>query len=121
VIRRTAIAAALAMGVVTLVPAAATSLAPVPGRPTYRCELESTKLAREITVTIRLRTDEPKDDWRVRLFHDDELVYTKVRTTNPQGNLKVVRTEPNRPGPDTLEARVRNLASGKVCAVDATI
>jgi hypothetical protein len=89
---------------------------------TYRCTLETTTAgAGEITVTIRLRTNGARDEWRVRLFHDDELVFKRVRVTNALGNLQIVRVEPNLPGRDAFEARTRHLGSGTRCAVDASI
>lgn len=87
----------------------------------YECRLSATKLGEEIVVTLRLLTDQTRDDWRVRLFHEDELIFSKVRTTNAQGNLKVVRAVPNLPGRDDLAARARHLESGTVCEVESRI
>jgi hypothetical protein len=44
-----------------------------------------------------------------------------VRTTNAQGNLKVVRVVPNLPGRDDLATRARHLESGTVCRVASRI
>ena len=87
----------------------------------YRCQLVTTKLGDEITVTLRLRTDGARDDWRVRLFHEGERVYSGVRRTNPDGDLKVVRVEPNMPKRDHFAARARHLAKGTLCTVRSRI
>ncbi|MDH5225306.1 MAG: hypothetical protein OEW66_05265 [Actinomycetota bacterium] len=87
----------------------------------FRCRLASTKLGSEITVTIRLRTSEPRDEWRVKLFHNGERVYSKTRRTNATGRLKVVRVVENLKGRDELSTRLRNIETGKVCTVSARI
>ncbi|MGZ8602390.1 MAG: hypothetical protein ACXWXN_07735 [Actinomycetota bacterium] len=87
----------------------------------YQCRLVATKLGEEIAVTFRLQTNLAHDRWRVRLYHEDELTFSKVRTTNAQGNLRVVRIEPNLPGRDDLAARARHLESGTTCEVETRI
>jgi hypothetical protein len=87
----------------------------------YSCRLVATELGREITLTFRLRTNSAGDAWRVRLFHDDELIFSKLRITNADGNLKVVRVEPNLAGTDTFEGRARHLGTGAVCKVESRI
>jgi hypothetical protein len=87
----------------------------------YACRLAAVKLGGEITLAFRLRTDGSGDEWRVRLFHDDELVFSKRRVTNAEGNLKVVRVEPNLPGIDVFDARARHLDTGAVCEVETRI
>ena len=90
-------------------------------RLSFRCRLVATKLAEEITVTIRLRTNKPRDEWRVRLFHNDERVYAKTRRTNAAGRLKVVRVVPNLAGRDELSTKLRNLETGRLCRVTSRI
>jgi hypothetical protein len=87
----------------------------------YECRLAATKIGEEIAVTLRLLTDQARDDWRVRLYHEEEVIFSKVRTTNAQGNLKVVRVVPNLPGRDDLATRARHLESGTVCQVASRI
>lgn len=87
----------------------------------YECRLAATKLGDEIAVTLRLLTDQARDDWRVRLYHEEELIFSKVRTTNAQGDLKVVRVVPNLPGRDDLASRARHLESGTICEVESRI
>ena len=87
----------------------------------YSCRLIATKLGEEITLTFRLRTDGAGDTWRVRLFHDGDLVFSKRRVTNAEGNLKVVRIEPNLAGVDAFEGRARHLETGEVCALETRI
>ena len=87
----------------------------------YRCQLEATKLADEITVTIRLRTDRSGDEWRIRLLHEGSPIFRTVRRTNDEGDLKVVRVVPNMPGRDDLETRARHLETGELCRVVALV
>jgi hypothetical protein len=87
----------------------------------YECRLAATKLGDEIAVTLRLLTDQARDDWRIRLYHEDELIFSKVRITNARGNLKVVRVVPNLPGRDDLASRARHLESGTICEVESRI
>jgi len=87
----------------------------------YECRLAATKLGEEIAVTLRLLTDQARDDWRVRLYHEEELIFSKVRTTNAQGDLKVVAVVPNLPGRDDLASRARHLESGTICEVESRI
>ena len=87
----------------------------------YRCRLVATKLGKEITLTFRLRTDGAGDGWRVRLFHDDELIFSKLRVTNAEGNLKVVRVEPNLAGIDAFVGRARHVETGAICEVESRI
>lgn len=88
---------------------------------TYECRLVATKLGEEISVALRLLTNQARDDWRVRLYHGGERIFSKVRTTNAQGNLKVVRIVTNLPGRDELSAWSRHLESGSICEVDSRI
>ena len=104
-----------------LVPHGVASGVDRPGGLGYSCRLVATKLGEEITLTFRLRTDGAGDAWRVRLFHDDELVFSKRRVTNAEGNLKVVRIEPNLAGVDAFEGRARHLETGEVCRVETSI
>ena len=87
---------------------------------TYECRLVATKLGEEISVALRLVTNQARDDWRVRLYHEGERIFSKVRT-NAQGNLKVVRIVPNLARRDELSAWSRHLESGAVCKVDSRI
>lgn len=87
----------------------------------FRCRLIATKLGEEITVTFRLRTNQPRDDWRVRLFHEGERFFSKVRTTNAVGRLRVVRVVPNLAGRDDLAAVARHLETGRTCKVATRI
>lgn len=117
---RPTIVLALAMATISLVGSAGISASAQRGLD-YRCRLAATKIGEEIAVTLRLLTDQARDDWRVRLYHEEELIFSKVRTTNAQGNLKVVRVVQNLPGRDDLATRARHLESGTVCRVESRI
>jgi hypothetical protein len=87
----------------------------------YNCRLVATKLGEEITLTFRLHTDGARDTWRIRLFHEGDLVFSKPRLTNAEGNIKVVRIEPNLAGIDDFEAQARHLETGDLCRVETGI
>jgi hypothetical protein len=113
---------ALACLTVSLVaPQAVATGADAPQELEYNCRLVATKLGDEITLTFRLRTDGAGDAWRVRLLHDDELIFSKLRVTNAEGNLKVVRVEPNLTGVDAFEGRARHVETGTICEVESRI
>jgi hypothetical protein len=106
---------------VSVVPQDAAAGAEVPHGLQYRCRLVATKLGKEITLSFRLRSDGARDAWRVRLFHEDELIFSKLRVTNTEGNLKVVRIEPNLAGRDTFVGRSRHIETGEICEVELRI
>ena len=107
------------LSTVAALPASAT---PVVARGlVYRCTLISTPSGGEITLKFRLRTNEARHEWRVRLFHEGERVYSRIRTTNATGDLTVVRTVDDRPGPDDVRARARDLERGVICEVESRI
>lgn len=107
---------ALALAAVLCLPAAGVRATQDRGL-VYRCRLVSTKLGEEITLSFRLRTNGPRQVWRVRLYHDGELVFSKLRRTNGIGNLRVTRVVPNLPGRDEVAAKARHRASGTLCDV----
>ena len=119
-LRRAVAVACLAVSIVAAPHGAATG-AEGPHGLEYRCRLIATKLGKEITLAFRLRTDGAGDSWRVRLLHDDELIFSKLRVTNAEGNLKVVRVERNFAGIDTFEGRARHRKTGMICAVESRI
>lgn len=56
------------------------------------------------------------DRWRVKIRHDGDLVFNRVRTTRgPSGSFEVRIVEPDNGGTDTFRARARNLSTGEVC------
>jgi hypothetical protein len=117
-------AAAMLVAAAGLTVALSSSATAVPGGRLglrYRCQLEATKLADDITVTVRVRTDRSGDEWRIRLLHEGDPVYRTVRRTNDEGNLTVVRLVPNLPGRDDLETRARHLETGELCRVVALV
>jgi hypothetical protein len=103
------------------VPQGAATAAEAPRGLEYKCRLVATKLGKEITLTFRLRTDGVADGWRVRLFHDDDLIFSKLRVTNAEGNLKVVRVEPDLAGVDAFVGRARHVETGMICEVESRI
>ena len=118
-LRRALAVACLAVSIVA--PQGGATGAEVPHGLEYRCRLVATKLGKEITLSFRLRTDSARDVWRVRLFHDDELIFSKLRVTNAEGDLRVVRIEPNLDGIDAFEGRARHIEKGRICEVELRI
>ena len=116
---RSLIVACLAFS--SVAPQGAATAAERPQGLEYRCRLIANKLGKEITLTFRLRTDSARDVWRVRLFHDAKLVFSKMRVTNAEGDLKVVRIEPNLAGIDAFEGRSRHIETGEICEVELRI
>ena len=56
------------------------------------------------------------DDWRVRIRHQDELVFRGTRTTKgTSGSFTVRIVEDNLAGTDRFSARARNVSTDEVC------
>jgi hypothetical protein len=56
------------------------------------------------------------DAWRVRVRHDQDLVFAGRRTTRaPSGSFGVRLLQRNRAGDDVFRGRTVNLRTGEVC------
>ncbi len=61
------------------------------------------------------------DRWRVKIRHDGDLVFNRVRTTRgPSGSFEVRIVENDGPGNDQFRGRARNLSTGEVCVGSAS-
>ena len=61
------------------------------------------------------------DDWRVRIRHQDELVFRGTRTTKgASGSFTVRIVEDNLAGTDTFVGKARNLSTDEVCRGSAS-
>jgi hypothetical protein len=61
------------------------------------------------------------DRWRVKIRHDGDLVFNRVRTTRgPSGSFEVRIVENDGTGNDVFRGRARNLSTGEVCVGRAT-
>ncbi len=61
------------------------------------------------------------DRWRVKIRHDGDLEFNRIRTTRgPSGSFEVRIVENDGPGSDVFRGRARNLSTGEVCAGSAT-
>lgn len=87
----------------------------------YRCRLVAIDRGDVITLSLRLRTNEPRDRWRIRIVHDGERVLTARRRTDAHGDLKVRDIVPDAPGPDDVRVRARHLAPRAVCKAAAVV
>lgn len=87
----------------------------------YRCRIVAIDRGDTIALSLRLRTNEPRDRWRIRIVHDGERVLTTRRLTDAHGDLKVRALVADAPGPDDVRARARHLAPRAVCTVAAVV
>jgi hypothetical protein len=70
----------------------------------------------QIEVEFEVDQNVVGDVWRVRIRHNDELVFSGRRTTKaPSGSFEVRIVEPNLAGTDRFVARARNLSTDEVC------
>jgi hypothetical protein len=75
----------------------------------------------KIEVEFEVDQNVVGDVWRVKIFHDGELVFRGKRTTKaPSGSFEVRIVEPNRAGPDDFVPKARNLSTDEVCRGSAT-
>jgi hypothetical protein len=60
------------------------------------------------------------DVWRIRIRHDEDLVFRERRTTRgASGSFEVRIVEPNNVGTDAFRARARNVSTDEVCVGSA--
>lgn len=81
----------------------------------YRCRLIATDRGDEIALSLRLRTNEANDRWRIRIVHDGQRVLTTRRLTDGRGALKVRTVVADAPGRDDVRIRARHLMPRAVC------
>jgi hypothetical protein len=75
----------------------------------------------KIEVEFEVDQNVVGDVWRVRILHDDELVFSGRRTTQaPSGSFEVRIVEPNQAGTDRFVGKARNLSTDEVCRGVAT-
>ena len=69
-----------------------------------------------IEVEYEVDQNRVGDTWRVRIRHDDDLVFAGKRTTKaPSGSFHVRILQRNRGGDDVFRGRAVNLRTGEVC------
>jgi hypothetical protein len=69
-----------------------------------------------IEVEYEVDQNRVGDSWRVRIRHDDVLVFTRTRTTRaPSGSFEVRILQRDRAGDDVFRDRAVNLRTGEVC------
>ncbi len=75
----------------------------------------------KIEVEFQVDSNKAGQTWRVKLFNDGSLFFTRLRTTNaPSGSFEVRRVTGNSAGADTIKGRARNIKSGQLCVGKAT-
>ncbi len=87
----------------------------------FRCRLVATDRGGDIALSFRLRTNEPRGEWRIRMFHEGERIVSKARATSAAGDLKVRRRVPDLRGRDDVIGRARHLVTGAVCEVASRV
>lgn len=69
-----------------------------------------------IEVEYEVDQNRVGDPWRVRIRHDDALVFTGRRTTKaPSGSFEVRILQRDRAGDDVFRGRAVNRRTGEVC------
>jgi hypothetical protein len=69
-----------------------------------------------IEVEYEVDQNHVGDTWRVRLRHNDDLVFAGKRTTKaPSGSFQVRILQRNRSGDDVFRGRAVNLRTGEIC------
>jgi hypothetical protein len=69
-----------------------------------------------IEVEYEVDQNHVGDTWRVRLRHNDDLVFAGKRTTKaPSGSFQVRILQRNRAGDDVFRGRAVNLRTGEIC------
>ncbi len=111
---------ALAMAACLSAPALGTAPAAVAsgGLPrvlVYRCRLVATDRGDEIALSLRLRTNEANDRWRIRIVHEGQRVLTTRGRTDGRGVLKARTVVTDAPGRDEVRVRARHLMPHAVC------
>lgn len=75
----------------------------------------------KIEAEFEVDSNRAGQSWRVRMVHNGDVVYRKVRVTQaPSGSFTARVVVPNAAGDDVVRGRATNLASGEVCAGRAT-
>lgn len=87
----------------------------------FRCRLIATDHGDDVTLSFRLRTNEPRGDWRIRMVHEGERIVSKARATNAAGDLKVRRRILDTPGRDDVIGRARHRVTGAICEVASRV
>ena len=87
----------------------------------FRCRLVATDHGDDIALSFRLRTNESRGHWRIRMFHEGERIVSKARATSAAGDLNVRRSVPDKRGRDDVIGRARHLATGAVCEVASRV
>ena len=69
-----------------------------------------------IEVEYEVDQNRVGDTWRIRIRHDDDLVFAGTRTTKaPSGSFEVRILQRDRAGDDVFRGRAVNLRTGEIC------
>ncbi|MCI0634924.1 MAG: hypothetical protein L0206_13560 [Actinobacteria bacterium] len=79
-------------------------------------ELKASSEDGGIEVEFEVDQNVNGDRWRVKIRHDGDLVFNRIRTTRgPSGSFEVRIVEEDGPGSDVFRGRARNLSTGETC------
>ncbi len=118
------LASAAALAAVAASPAGASGGADVRAKGTCSGSSSSSlKLGVEDTgIEVQLEVEGPAAaSWSITLADDGHTVFSRTKTANGAGVVRVHRIIRDRPGSDTVTASAVNLASGETCTASATI
>jgi hypothetical protein len=87
----------------------------------YQCRMAATPFPDRITVRFRLTTSVADHAWRIRIWDNGTRVFSAIRRTNGDGDLKVMKVIENLHGRDELVSKARDISSGSVCDVEFKI
>lgn len=83
------------------------------GAATWRLEVDRDE--GRLDVELDIRTTHAGKTWRVRMRQDGDRFYSRLRTTDHEGDIEVDRDRPDRAGTDTFSFRATQLSNGQVC------
>ena len=83
----------------------------------YHCRMAATPFPDRITVRFRLTTSVAHHAWRIRIWDNGTRVFSAIRRTNGDGDLKVRKAIENLHGRDELISKARDISTGSVCDV----
>jgi hypothetical protein len=76
----------------------------------------------DLGLEVQLEVEGPAAaSWAITLTDNGHTVFSRTKTANGAGVVRVHRIIRDRPGTDTVTASAQNLASGETCTATASI
>jgi hypothetical protein len=89
------------------------------GAATWRLEVDREE--GRLDVELDILTTRAGKTWRVRMSQNGDRFYSRVRTTDHDGDIEVDRDRPDRAGTDTFSFRATQLSNGQICKGSVSI